>query len=133
MWLRYKTSAAGAWTTEEFDELVREDRDITEGRKGRTLGGRGYAHVLYTYRTWTVTLSADTIMVLVDPLSSRRTFMKAFFRAPFKEMSLEDEPDVDDWIAVITEPGEEPVEFLENHRWLPEYSFTLESVDPLEE
>lgn len=130
MWLRYR-NGGGAWTTQFIDEIRNQRIPVANRRSGPTLRGRIYDKKIDARYDYFVTISADQTWGSSNTI---RTFLESFFIADERALNLQvasSPTPTTDWIDVKVEGGDMPVELLEGHRYLPEYTFRLTSKEPI--
>lgn len=105
-------------TEQEFKGIAQKVHDITDRQNGRMLNGNGYSHLRAVWREWDIVISANETIN-----STKNTFLRNFWKTPeskyFKVNSG------DDFIEVIINGGEPPIEDIEGNKYLPEYKLRL--------
>ena len=94
--------------------VVSNERD-----SGRTLGGRGYSHLLHTTKIHSPVISTNEIT------SAIATFLESFWDANFKFISLYTSGVWGNYIEVLTDSGDFPISFVDDLEDLPEVALTL--------
>lgn len=116
IYLKYLTTAMS------FEELDWKPAVSSAAITGATLRGHLFEHPQYARRGWTITISADAI----DD-DTGFDFLTAFFLSNARQLSFNGT----DYVNVQIEPGELPLTFIENIRFLPEITFTLHRKEPI--
>lgn len=120
-WLRHKANGAGTWTQQEFEGLSFYERKETTRVNGETLRGNLYSHRKSKRRVWSLVISSDET-------AAHAAFLQAFWEADLLQVSTLATPAAGtdgDGTFVVTEGGQEPLEFIDGFPDLKEYTFNL--------
>lgn len=105
----------------EFDALIMQSTIKSDSLNSVSLRGYIAEKSLHARRQWKIVLSADTIRY-----ESKLRFLENWFISSDKKISLNNS----NWRDVFVESGDMPIEFLDNAKFLPEFSFTAISKSP---
>lgn len=123
-WLRHKTFAGTTWTQRQFEGLSFYVKPEVTRLNGETLRSNLFSHVKAQRATYAIVISADETATAV-------TFLADLWAADMiqvSELTSPDPNDDGDGVLVITEGGQLPVEFIDGHPDLREYSFSFRAV-----
>ena len=93
----------------------------TEVATGKLLNGRSYEHIVSKKNKYEVVISADELMT-----PTKKTFLEAFWQATHKYICID--TTAGKYIPVIIGGGDIPFEYIEDSKYLPEFSIILEEV-----
>jgi hypothetical protein len=118
------TYASGA-TNQKILDTVKLTANIPkiEIDAGILLSKRRYSHSLGTYNTYDVVISADELKTVAN-----LDFVKAWFSAPYKYIALPSGVTYTNYIEVISESGDLPIQYIEDIIYLPEIELKLIGV-----
>ena len=133
LWLRYKN---GGLTLSRRLETISHLPSATDATReqGETLRGYRYDHLLWRHRTHQITIGANVLYSATLDTNGLTAleFMDGFWEAEQRFLSLatgETEPG--DFVAVRTDGGVSPREYVEGHKLLPSYTLTITEKEPI--
>lgn len=122
--LAYDAEAANQ---EEFEPLIiKRPKLVTAGETGRLLNqGIGYSKLYYSYYKYEFTLSADQI---TDNVAIE--FLENFKKAICKYIIFNKGGNLSayNYVEVIEDFGEMPIDYLDDIQFMPEIKFTMNSI-----
>ena len=93
----------------------------TEAISGKLLNGRNYEHIANKKNKYEIVISADELIT-----ATKKTFIEAFWQATHKYICLDTV--AGKYIPIIVGDGDIPFEYIEDSKYLPEFSVILEEV-----
>lgn len=129
-WLRYRPTPAGTPTSQRFNalSLYVDDTLVDRIQPDVTMRGRLVDHMVRSRSVYPITIGPDE---LLD--STKWAFIRAFFKANYRELSLDtgvSTPADETFVAVLLEGGRLPVERIEQLSVLRMFSATLVAKEP---
>lgn len=126
IWLKYSTG--GTPSAYRFNVLDYDDLRNTEHVRGRTLRQIEYAHRLSKRTTYTLTISADELL-----LDTPWNFLKDFWVADRWYLCIDDsvtEPAPASFVEITIPSGDMPVEYINNHKRFRRVVFQAVAKNP---
>lgn len=127
IYLRYGHWLAGSITWQPavgFNETQLIEKNFTVRNKGVDLQQKPFNTLFAHYKKFKVVISADE---LANP--TKYSFIKSFYAAHTWQISETNNfagtKNTDYYDVDLDESGELPVEFIENHKFLPQVTFNL--------
>ena len=94
----------------------------TEVTNGKLLNGRNYEHITSKKNKYEIVISADELIT-----ATKKEFIEAFWLAAHKYICI-DTTTPGKYIPVVVGGGDIPFEYIEDSKYLPEFSVVVEEV-----
>lgn len=129
--LTYSSSADNQKLFECVELFPPKPSTVTES--GRCLNGRYYNHLLYGFKKIQFVISSNEMLAeYMEEISANLLFLQAFWKAPYKYISLLESvmPNYGQYVQVENESsGDFPISHIDNIRYLPEVVFNMIYVE----
>lgn len=114
IYLKYKTGATTA--DKAFNELSLYELPAVDRLSATTLRGRAVSHRRWSRRIWSLVITSDLVSNDVE-------WIKLWWTAEEQWIALEGSPT--QWIAVVTEGGTAPIEYVDGFLLSPESALEI--------